>query len=103
MMTIKHITPSGEEFVYPATHVNYVPADAAEHFPGNPAPCTSLWRYDADGRAHQVLGGTAFVMNEHGKTVARYDLSASGPLTMGSMSRSETAAALASAGVALVS
>ncbi len=63
MMTVKHITLSGEEFVYPTTHVNFTPNS------------NTLWRYEEDGRAHPFDEGSVFVMNEHGKTVARYTLS----------------------------
>jgi hypothetical protein len=71
MMTIKHVDLHGEEFVYPTTHINFVPASAK-----NCAPASdSLWRYDEEGRASEITDGRAYVMNEHGKTVARYDLS----------------------------
>lgn len=70
MLTIKHITPSNEEFVYPTTHVNFVPQDAKAAVTG----FDSLWRYDNDGRAHEIVDGVAYVMNESGKTVARYHL-----------------------------
>jgi hypothetical protein len=76
MMTIKHMTLSGEEFIYPTSHVNLVPAAAREKPEGGPTPADILWRYDADGRSHPIHSGTCFVMNDHGKTVARYDLSA---------------------------
>ena len=74
MLTVKHITLSGEEFVYATSHVNFVPASAK-----NCAPAVdSLWIYDgADERARELCGGTIFVMNERGSTVARYDIGAS--------------------------
>lgn len=74
MLTVKHITLSGEEFVYTTTHTNYVPANAK-----NCAPASdSLWIYEgADERARELCGGTIFVMNERGSTVARYDIGAS--------------------------
>lgn len=82
MMTVKHITLSGEEFVYDTTHVNFVPASVFNganyaQTASSPPARDTLWRYDADGRAHDLTGGTVFVMNEHGKTVARYDIGAS--------------------------
>ncbi len=79
MMTVKHITLSGEEFVYPTSHVNFVPASAVGQQGTNSEykPKDAVWRYDADGRAFELSGGTVFVMNEHGKTVARYDIGAS--------------------------
>lgn len=71
MMTIKHITAIGEEFVYPTSHVNFVPANAK-----CAAPATdSVWRYDEEGRAYEMRDGRVYVMNEHGTTVARYDMS----------------------------
>lgn len=74
MLTVKHITLSGEEFIYATTHVNYVPGRAK-------APQLSedgLWIYEgADERARELSGGTIFVMNERGSTVARYDLGVS--------------------------
>lgn len=77
MMTVKHITISGEEFVYPTTHVNFVPGSVQDKEPGKPAPRDAVWYYNADGKASQLIGGTVFVMNDHGKTVARYDIGAS--------------------------
>lgn len=75
MMTIKHCDLSGEEFVYPTTHINFVPAAVK-----NCAPTTSsVWRYDEDGRAYEIDSGSVFVMNEHGRTVARYNISANAP------------------------
>ena len=73
MMTLKQILPSGEEFVYPTTHVNYVPLGSTG-YAGADSPPTTLWRYDAEGSAIPLTEGSVFVMNEHGKTVARYTL-----------------------------
>lgn len=72
MMTVKHITLSGEESVYPTSWVNYVPASAI----GTDGVDT-IWIYTDDAPARPLTGGTVYVMNEHGKTVSRYDLSAS--------------------------
>lgn len=77
MMTVKHITLSGEEFIYPTTHVNYVPGGHPPSLNGSEAPPETLWIYGHDDRARPLTGGTCFVMNEHGKTVSRYDLGAS--------------------------
>lgn len=75
MMSLKHVALSGEEYVYPTTHVNFIPAAVK-----NCAPATAgLWRYDEDGRAHEIDNGLVFVMNEHGRTVARYMISANSP------------------------
>lgn len=78
MMSVKHVTESGEEFVYPTTHVNFVPAAAK-----NCAPAwDSVWRYDGDGRSHEMSEGNVYVMNEMGRTVARYSFldTQTGPL-----------------------
>lgn len=72
MMTVKHITPSGEEFIYPTTHVNYVPSDVFGE--GVDLPPNTLWIYPVDHPAQPITGGTVYVMNEHGKTVSRYDI-----------------------------
>lgn len=70
MMTVKHITDTGEEFVYPTSHTNFVPG-SAKPATGQPS---SFWRYDHDGRAFEIDAGRVYVMNEHGTTVARYSL-----------------------------
>jgi hypothetical protein len=74
-MTIKHISLTGEEFIYPTTHINVVPAAVKNCAPAT----TSVWRYDEDGRAYEIDGGSVFIMNEHGRTVARYSISDNGP------------------------
>ncbi|WP_267550350.1 hypothetical protein [Rhizobium rhizogenes] len=70
MMTVKHVDESGEESVYPARSVNFVPKgsrkDDADHH--------TLWRYTEDGTAVPLTGGFVYVMNVNGNTVARYDL-----------------------------
>lgn len=74
MMTVKHILQTGAEYVYGTSHVNFVPSGAVKGNSGAPTPPDTVWRYDADGRAHPLTGGTVYVMNEHGKTVSRYDI-----------------------------
>jgi hypothetical protein len=92
MLTVKHITPSGEEFVYGTAHVNFVPATAKPATASDTKADTndSLWIYEPieGSRARELIGGTAFVMNDNGSTVARYDLGASmmpvgGPIGVG--------------------
>jgi hypothetical protein len=69
MMTVKHVAKSGEEFVWPATHTSYEPGG------GNNTSAEELFfRWDENGIPHQILEGFVFVMNEHGRTVARYQL-----------------------------
>jgi hypothetical protein len=70
MLTVKHIAVSGEEMIYPTPRVNFVPSTAKEAASNG----DSLWIYDETGRAHELYGGTVYVMNENGKTVSRYDL-----------------------------
>lgn len=79
MMTIKHITDNGEEFVYPTTHVNFVP-ERATLTVGQPS---GLWRYDGTGRAYEINHGMVYVMNEAGSTVARYDMTAANNYPVG--------------------
>lgn len=78
MMTIKHITLSGEEFVFPTTRINYVPIGAVV-VKGRDEPPATLWHYNAEGGATPITSGSVYVMNEHGRTVARYTLSDTGP------------------------
>lgn len=77
MLTVKHIALSGEEFVYATSHVNFVPSGAKGEQSGPPNK-DSLWIYEGtDERPRELCGGTIFVMNERGSTVARYDIGAS--------------------------
>lgn len=77
MMTVKHILPTGEEFVYPTTHVNFVPVPTKHGSP--PPPTGSVWRYDDEGRSYEMSEGFVYVMNNLGKTVARYALETETP------------------------
>lgn len=72
-MTAKHIAQSGEEFIYATTHVNYVPSYTLGV--GANTPPDTVWLYPSDAPAQPLTGGTVYVMNEHGKTVGRYDMS----------------------------
>ena len=75
MLTVKHITLSGEEFVFCTSHVNYVPGTAKNCAP---VPPDSVWIYEGSAETpRELCGGTIFVMNERGSTVARYDIGAS--------------------------
>lgn len=76
MMTVKHITLSGEEYIYPTTHVNFVPDAALNQVVNQVGGKDTVWLYPPDHPAQPLNGGTVFVMNEHGKTVSRYDLGA---------------------------
>ena len=72
MMTVKHITLSGEETVFQTTSARFTPVKQGHE---DAAPPT-VW-FEADGVERPLTGGTVFVMNDHGKTVARYDIGAS--------------------------
>jgi hypothetical protein len=76
MFTIKHIHLDGSEEIHEAKSVRFSPSNIERLMtlagdPNEPHPDT-LW---VDGSP--LTGGTAFVMNEAGKTVSRYDLGAS--------------------------
>jgi hypothetical protein len=73
MFTIKHIRLSGEEDLYTSPTARYSPG-IDNGTTGAPA---TVWYTKADGFEHPLTGGTVFVMNDAGKTVARYDIGAS--------------------------
>lgn len=74
MLTVKHIGLSGEEMLYTTPVVNYVPGTDKSPI-GDPA---TVWiEPDKSGARYPLTGGTVFVMNEAGRTVARYDIGAS--------------------------
>ena len=81
MMTLKHIALSGEEFVYPTSHINYAPSSAFQNQAGEgeDSPPSTVWCYDAEGRALPITDGKCYVMNAEGRTVATYILSDNGP------------------------
>lgn len=65
MFTIKHVSPSGNEALYQAIDVQFLPGVA---------PDTGMVSYKtaAGPELHGLEGGTVYVMNEAGKTVATY-------------------------------
>lgn len=72
MLTVKHINDHGFEQVFPATLVATRGADAL--FPYvNVVEC-----FGAPEGAQTLKGGTVYVMNDAGKTVAKYDLGSFG-------------------------
>lgn len=83
MLTVKHITLSGTEMIIPASRVWFYPSDdqkqSLKAVPQGSGMVTVVPPQSAGLLApHEDLhGGTVFVMNEHGKTVSRYDLGAS--------------------------
>jgi len=62
MMSVKHIAENGDETVLPCQSVEYL------------AKAATLKVTDG-GKQNMLTGGRAFVMNDNGATVARYDLS----------------------------
>lgn len=85
MLTVKHIEPSGHETIWPAIRVAYQPKMGSNQKPAPPgcdgsgdiAPCVFIDRMGERGLVDTIpIGsfGSFFVMNEHGKTIARYDL-----------------------------
>lgn len=69
MMTVKHVSPEGNEALYPATEVSYSPL-AGSTVP-NSHGC--VWYQVPETREiRSIEGGTVYVMNEAGATVAKY-------------------------------
>ena len=86
MMTLKHIELSGHEQIHEVSKVWFNP-EAVERLEQDnqktgsgptPLPRDTLYA-SIPGEPHpiQISSGTVFVMNQHGKTVSRYDLGAS--------------------------
>ncbi len=69
MLTVRHIKANGEEVLEQVDRIEFKPEAAG---PGSGA----INAERLDDRL-QFTGGTIFVMNDLGKTVARYDLGAS--------------------------
>lgn len=92
MFTIKHIHLDGQEDVLDVAAVRYSPAHGpiagtviwadkpsmdARDIEIQPSTPTTVWITEAGWAERPLTGGTVFVMNSNGKTVARYDLGAS--------------------------
>jgi len=73
MFTIKHINAAGIEELYSSTKCRFHPKGLCN---GTALNSESSGIIHLDG-VTTLHGGTVFVMNETGKTVARYDLGAS--------------------------
>lgn len=77
MLTLKHCTPLGNESVIETPEVTYSPKqDVAPPEPGRtPLTGTVFYaRLGAGGEFIELHDGTVYVMNENGRTVAKYDL-----------------------------
>ena len=77
MLTVKHISLSGCEAIYPAFTVEALPDCDTPNVIRDQRPKRLLIRNADYSELTQLTGGTVFVMNEAGRTVARYDLGAS--------------------------
>lgn len=80
MFTVKHIHLCGAEEIFQVHTVRYTPGGTPDQRPNVAASATpeTLWVRSPDWMDEKPLtGGTVFVMNDIGKTVARYDLGAS--------------------------
>jgi len=78
MLTVKHIRLSGEEALYETPTARYTPGpDEQKAGAGSTNDPATVWITKRDGFDFPLTGGTVFVMNEAGKTVARYDIGAS--------------------------
>lgn len=77
MFTIKHITLSGTEIIYSGEHIRFEPEGLCVSTNPNSSSPAMVSFFHAKGHQVEIGGGTVFVMNDAGKTVARYDLGAS--------------------------
>jgi hypothetical protein len=81
MLSVRHIQLSGHEDIYLTPRVSFQP-EMDNPSQNNAVPTvsktpTTIW-IDCPGGATKALnGGTIFVMNDAGKTIARYDIGAS--------------------------
>ena len=73
MLTVKHIEVTGQEVLYPATRVSYHPRAEDE---GSLTGCAAHVSIETHKGDIAVLGhwGAFYIMNDAGKTVAKYDL-----------------------------
>lgn len=78
MLTIKHVSMSGHEDIYSAESIGL--------YPETPVSPRQLFCRFSNGDVKSITHGTAYVMNEAGKTVERYilNLEPQSPQTLGS-------------------
>lgn len=78
MLTVKHITPDGEEALYEAHEVRFNPNSIGESKGRTPSRGTLLCHGSRGDEPYApvatIMAGTAYVMNSSGSTVAKYDL-----------------------------
>lgn len=83
MFTIKHIHIGGDEDIHQCEAVRYsmptsaLPSSHGDSPQSSATPATIWVVMRGDFVERTLTGGTIFVMNDAGKTVARYDLGAS--------------------------
>ena len=82
MLTVRHIHLTGGEEIMLVHSARFAPGRGMEGRPalvnGESATPDTLWVSFAAGQSEEPLtGGTVFVMNDLGKTVAHYDLGGS--------------------------
>lgn len=68
MLTVKHIDIRGNETLYEVQGVRLIKSTLGDKLQAD---------FADDHAGDSIVSGTVFVMNRHGSTVARYDLSAS--------------------------
>jgi hypothetical protein len=94
MFTVKHLSHTGGETLYEATGVSFMSAEtilaeynsvprAVDSKP--PPPDDTVWVTTPKGEIQSIIGGWVYVMNDHGATVAKYNLP--DPVTSNSASR----------------
>lgn len=79
MFTIKHLSPMGNEALYEAGMVSFLPAPTAAGLdqPANTAQHqlgTLAFTEPGHTGMNELRDGNVYVMNENGSTVAKYDL-----------------------------
>lgn len=78
MLTAKHISLNGSERVFEVASFRFEPGHEMFGQQGQSGTPPTIWvRYEPSQDESPVTGGTVFLMNSGGKTVARYDLGAS--------------------------
>jgi hypothetical protein len=69
MLTVRHIYASGHEEIHLTNRVSFQPFSAE----GGSPPKTVFWERQ-DGSTVPLTDGSVYVMNDLGKTVAKYSL-----------------------------
>jgi hypothetical protein len=77
MFTIKHVQESGLEVIWSGEMPMFVSKEAKARSQmdlGGFQNADHVSFHDEHNRCHHIHGGIVYVMNDHGKTVARYDM-----------------------------